>query len=109
MKKSSWELRFGILLIILSIILYLIHFVVFEDVDHILLWSMTSLAFLPVSILFVTLIVNKLLIRREKKLRLEKLNMLIGTFFSEVGTALLEFFSVKKPILDYKIFPNTNP
>jgi voltage-gated potassium channel len=34
-----------------------------------------------------------LLNRREKALRKEKLNMVIGLFYSEVGTALLKFFS----------------
>ncbi|RPI34493.1 MAG: two pore domain potassium channel family protein [Nitrospiraceae bacterium] len=34
-----------------------------------------------------------LLNRREKGLRREKLNMVIGVFFSEVGTDLLKFFS----------------
>ena len=61
---------------------------------------MKGLAFLPISILFVTLIVNRLLIQRGKKISLEKLNLLIGIFFSEVGTTLLEFFSDWDPELD---------
>ncbi|MDH4230887.1 MAG: potassium channel family protein [Nitrospirota bacterium] len=36
---------------------------------------------------------DMLLNRREKALRREKLNMVIGVFFSEVGTDLLRFFS----------------
>ena len=36
---------------------------------------------------------DMLLNRREKALRKEKLNMVIGVFFSEVGTDLLRFFS----------------
>lgn len=34
-----------------------------------------------------------LLSRRERRVRMEKLNMVIGTFFSEVGTTLLVYFS----------------
>jgi branched-subunit amino acid transport protein len=97
MKKISWEIRFGILLVSISSILYLIHFVVYKDIGDILL---KSLAFLPISILFVALIVNRLLIQRGKKISLEKLNLLIGIFFSEVGTTLLEFFSDWDPELD---------
>ena len=67
MKISSWELRFGILLIILSIFLYLTHFLVYKDIADILHWFLKGIAFLPISILFVTLIVNRLLIRRGKK------------------------------------------
>ena len=100
MKQFGWELKFGIFLVIISLILYVFHFVWFQNLDHIFLWSMTSLAFLPISILFVTLIVNKLLIRRERRARMEKLNMLIGTFYSEVGTLLLEYISDWDPNLD---------
>jgi voltage-gated potassium channel len=38
--------------------------------------------------------------RREKQARLEKLNMVIGVFFSEVGTKLLAYFSDFDPELD---------
>jgi hypothetical protein len=38
--------------------------------------------------------------RREKHARLEKLNMVIGVFFSEVGTKLIETFSQFDPSLE---------
>jgi voltage-gated potassium channel len=38
--------------------------------------------------------------RREKQIRLEKLNMVIGVFFSEVGTKLIRFFSALDPDLE---------
>ncbi len=38
-----------------------------------------------------------MLSRREKKIRMEKLNMVIGVFFSEVGTRLIRIFSVYDP------------
>ena len=38
-----------------------------------------------------------MLSRREKKIRMEKLNMVIGVFFSEVGTKLIRIFSVYDP------------
>ncbi len=37
---------------------------------------------------------------REKQRRMEKLNMVIGTFFSTMGTALLSIFSRSDPGLD---------
>ena len=93
MKLFSWQNLFGLSLIALSAFFYLIHYAIFRDARHIFLWSMTSFAFLPISVLFVTLILNRLLISREKRSRLEKLNMVIGAFFSEVGTRLLKSFS----------------
>ena len=51
-----------------------------------------DIAFLPVQVLFVTLIINQLLSNREKKAKLKKMNMVIGTFFSEDGGELLRMF-----------------
>jgi len=59
-----------------------------------------DLAFVPVQVLLVTLIISGVLNMREKRLRLEKLNMVIGTFFSEVGTRLIAYFSNFDPKLD---------
>lgn len=100
MKRLSWQIRLGLLLLALSAIVYLIHYAIFRDPHHIFLWSITSFAFLPISVLFVTLIINQLLSGREKRVRLEKLEMVIGTFFSEVGTRLLAFLSDSDPKLD---------
>lgn len=100
MRRLSWEIQFGLVLVLLSVALYLLHYSLFEDVHHILLWTTTSVAFLPISVLFVTLIINRLLVRREKSLVMEKLNVLIGAFFSVVGTRLLRYFAAWDPEVD---------
>lgn len=100
MKRFRWSILFGLSLVVLSIIFYVLHYLIFRNPHHIFLWSMTSFAFLPISVLFVTLIINQLLSTREKRALLEKLNMIIGAFFSEVGTLLLTYFSDFDPRLD---------
>jgi hypothetical protein len=57
-------------------------------------------AFVFLEVLLVTLIIHRLLGQREKKAIFEKLNMVIGTFFSEVGTELLVYLSDCDPNLD---------
>jgi hypothetical protein len=89
MKKSHWQIRLGIILIALSAIFYLIHYAIFRDARHILLYFIGDVAFVFVEVLLVTLIINEVLNRREKQALMEKLNMVIGAFFSEVGTRLL--------------------
>jgi len=91
--RVIWELRVAAILIAVSILLYFIHFAWFRDLPHILIWSFTSLAFLPISALVMTLLINRILSARDKALRLDKLNMLIGVFFSNVGNELLLHFS----------------
>lgn len=89
MKWSRWQLVAGLILVGLSIVLYAIHYIVFDDAHHILLWSFTNLAFLPISVLFVSLIIGRLLTHRDRRAKMEKLNMVIGAFFSEVGNDFL--------------------
>ncbi|MGB2982235.1 MAG: hypothetical protein WBC63_00030, partial [Candidatus Bipolaricaulia bacterium] len=93
MKRRHWQLVAGLALVAVSLILYAIHYVVFGDSRHIFLWSFTSLAFLPISVLFVTLIINRLLTDRDRRAKLQKMNMVIGAFFSEVGNDLLALLS----------------
>ncbi len=100
MKSNRWELIVGMYLIILAVVLYVVHFIIFKDPHHIGIYGLGDLAFLPIEVLLVTLIIHRLLGQREKKLRLEKLNMLIGAFFSEVGTELLVYRSDSDPKLD---------
>lgn len=89
MKRPSWELKVAIGLGATSIALYLIDFAVCRDWHA--LWSsaLANLAFLPLSVLVVTLIIDRLLSTRERRARLEKLNMLISTFYSHLGNHLL--------------------
>ncbi len=91
--RVLWELRVVVILVAVSLVLYLIHFALFRDLQHIWLWSFTGLAFLPISALVVTLLIDRVFSARDKALRLDKLNMLIGVFFSNVGNELLLRFS----------------
>jgi hypothetical protein len=100
MKKYSWQISLGIILIIISAIVYLIHYAIFRDPHHIFIYLTGDIAFVFIEVLMVTLVIHNLLNMREKRERLEKLNMLIGVFFSEVATSLLVLFSDSDPNLD---------
>jgi hypothetical protein len=99
MRLLRWQILLGLALILASVILYLIDYEVFGGARNILIFILGSIAFVPVEVLLVTLIINGLLNQREKRTRLEKMNMVIGSFFSEVGTLLLTYFSDFDPEL----------
>lgn len=84
----------------LCLALYSVHYMIFHDSHHIFIYFFGDLAFLPLEILIVALIIDRLLDSREKKNRMEKLNMVIGTFFSTVGTPLLTMLSKADPGID---------
>ena len=100
MKRLSWRILLGLSLILLSIIFYLIHYAIFRDPRHIFIYMIGDIAFVFIEVLLVTLIIHQLLNERERRARLGKLNMVIGAFFSEVGTRLLTYFSDFDPGLD---------
>lgn len=100
MQRISWQILLGLSLVLLSLILYGIHYAVFSDSHHIYIFMLGDIAFVPIEVLLVTLIIHQLLTEREKRIRLEKLNMVIGTFFSSVGTRLLTYLSDLDPGLD---------
>jgi hypothetical protein len=93
MKEIRWQVILGVGLVALSALFYTFHYTVFHDAHHIFIYLVGDIAFVPIEVLLVTLIIHRLLSQREKRSRLEKLNMVIGTFFSEVGTRLLTYFS----------------
>ncbi|MDX1777991.1 MAG: hypothetical protein R3339_03860 [Thermodesulfobacteriota bacterium] len=90
MKRLNWQIVLGLSLIALSALLYLLHYAIFRDAHHIFIYMVGDIAFVPIEVLMVTLIIHRLLTEREKRSMLKKLNMVIGAFFSEVGTHLFK-------------------
>ena len=100
MRSMRWPAILGIALVVISVIMYLIHYAIFRDSHHIWIFMVSDIAFVPIEVLLVTLIIHRLLRERERRNRLEKLNMVIGAFFSAAGTRLLTHFSDYDPNLD---------
>ncbi|BCG46204.1 Uncharacterized protein GEOBRER4_n0990 [Citrifermentans bremense] len=84
--------RIVYLLLLVSIVLYFMDYFLFGRAGEIGFGFMSNVAFLPVYVLFVTLMIERVLREREREAMLKKLNMVIGIFFSEVGTRLLRDF-----------------
>jgi hypothetical protein len=99
-EESRWKLILGAGLVVLSLALYATHYLLFHDLHHIMVFGLHELAFIPIEVLVVTLIIDELLATREKNQRLEKLNMVIGTFFSSTGTPLLAQMVRADPCID---------
>ncbi len=102
MKRLSWEGRLACLLIACSAAIYAIKFLFFGDTgeSNTLSYIFNSLGFLPINILIVTMIINRLLTMRAKREQQEKIRMVIGLFFSEIGTSLLRRLIACDPSAD---------
>ena len=78
-----------LLMLLLSVSLYGLEYLLFGQVREIGFGFLGNLAFLPIYVLFVTFMIERILKQREKDVLRQKMNMVIGVFFSEVGTPFL--------------------
>ena len=94
MKKRTKEtLIIGGALIALSLLLHYGHYLIFKDLHHTLIFLVADIAFIPMEVFFTTLVLDKFLEKRQNQHLFEKLNMIIGVFYTEVGTRLLHRFA----------------
>jgi hypothetical protein len=100
MSKFRWQVFLTIGLIGVSILIYGIQDIFFHDTYHAMYYLLLDLAYAPIQILVVTLLLDKLLRIREKQNMTRRLNMVIGVFFTEVGSNLLGYFSKMDPEID---------
>lgn len=102
MESRRTELLLVVGLLIMGAVFYAIRWVAFSGpVLHNEMWRFLvgDVAFLFLQVAIVTLIVDRLLRDRERAAMLRKLNMVIGAFFSQVGTELLGRLSVTDGVL----------
>ncbi len=90
MRLLNSRLFLSVLLVVLSTIFYAVYYSVYKDIHTMSTWLIMDIAFLPINILIVSLVVEGVISKRDKLLLLKKLNMVIGAFYSEVGTNLLK-------------------
>jgi len=89
MRLSRWGFVLALTLALVSAAFYLVQIQVFHKPQDTFFYMLQDLAFVPIQVLLVTLILNDLMVRREKKALLNKMNMVIGAFFSEMGNELI--------------------
>jgi len=92
-KPSRWQIIFGISLIGLSAFIYILQIQIFKAPRDTFFYLLQDLAFVPISVLMVTVIIDQVLRIREKRALLKKMNMVIGAFFSDVGAELIRLLS----------------
>lgn len=100
MEKNHKYVMFGVGLVILSAIIYYFHYLIFHDSHHIFIYLLGDIAFAPIEVLLISMIIHHFLEKMDKEHRFEKLNMVIGVFYSEIGIKLLQYISDVDPDLE---------
>ena len=93
MKRWSWKVNIGLVLVGSSLVLAILHYFEFHDAYTLSFYLALDIVFVPVQVLLVSIIIERLLNEREKQALIKKLNMVIGAFFSEVGTTLIRMLA----------------
>lgn len=89
MKRANSNALLFVLLVVLALAVYILQLTVFQSPRDTAFYFLQDMAFLPLQVAIVSLVLGKILTEREKRDRLKKMNMAISAFFSEAGTAIM--------------------
>ncbi len=92
-KRPGWQLTVTLILLFCSVAGYTIHYLIFRDLRGVSFLLLSDLAFLFIYAWIIILVIERVLTQREKRAVLEKMNMVIGTFYGEAGLGLLRQFA----------------
>lgn len=93
MKTKRNEILLISGLTLLSIFIYLIQNAVFHDPEDTVYYLLGDLAFIPVQVIVVTLVIDRLVNYVEKRNNAKRINVIISSFFTEAGTELMAAMS----------------
>lgn len=96
MSNDRWQFRFAAGMLILSGALYTARWFLFPQPgmhQEMLRYLVDDVGFLFLQVLLVTVFIDRMIQRRERAEIAQKLNMIIGSFFSELGTDVLGLMS----------------
>lgn len=83
------KLVFAAILVGASAAFYLLQNFLFHDLQETEFYFLQDLAFLPVQVLLVSMILESIIREREKREKLAEINILVGAFFSELGSGAI--------------------
>lgn len=88
-QNRTRVMRTAAVMIGVATVIYLLRWQIFGFPDEMLRYLMDDVAFLLIQALIVWLVLDRVLRQWERESMLNKLNMVIGAFYGEVGTTLM--------------------
>jgi len=95
MKNTSdlkWYILTSIILIILSLLSYSVQIHLFHHEADTYFYFLQDLSFVPIQVLIVTFVIDRLLKRQQRISLMKKVYVSIGIFYNEIGNELLKHF-----------------
>ncbi|MPM98846.1 hypothetical protein SDC9_146036 [bioreactor metagenome] len=82
-----------IFLTALSAITYYVQYLLFHQTENTVFYLLQDLAFVPIQVGMVTLIINRFLNEMDNRKKIKKINVIISTFFIEIGVPIISTIS----------------
>lgn len=76
-----------------SLTFYGVQNLIFRDSKTTLFYFFQDIAFVPINVFLVSVVLDKIISKREKQEKLKKINIVISAFFNEMGTPLIKILS----------------
>jgi hypothetical protein len=92
MRLRRWQVEIAATLIVAAIVVYALRWWLFPSEsfhEEMVRYLVDDIAFLFIQVLLVSMLIDGLMQRRQRETTLDKLNMIVGAFFSECGTDVL--------------------
>lgn len=83
-----------LLLLLLSFFIYYLQIYIFNNTEQTLFYLFQDLAFLPISVILISYVLQKYSKNKEKEENFKKLQIVVSAFYSELGTTLIRKISV---------------
>lgn len=93
MRTHKWQVLLAAALIAVSAVAFGLQLLIFDRPADTLFYLLQDIGFVPIQVLLVTLVINELLQRREREIVAHKMNIVIGSFFTQAGNTLLRYLS----------------
>ena len=92
MRLRRWQVEIAATLIVAAAVVYALRWWLFPSEsfhDEMLRYLVDDIAFLFIQVLLVSMLIDGLMQRRQRETMIDKLNMIIGAFFTQCGTDVL--------------------
>lgn len=92
-QKDNWKTRFSIVMIIIAFIFFVSRAIYVGDSEEVISYLWKQIGFIPINILLVAFLIDGIISRKEHEAILEKIDMIMGTFFTKLGNDLVSLIS----------------
>jgi hypothetical protein len=93
-KNLRNNILISIVMIVIAIAIYIAQVILFNNPNQTMFYLLQDLAFLPISVILISYILEKYLKNKEKEENFKKLQIVVSAFYSEVGTNLIRKLSL---------------